>query len=72
MAPQSSTLEWKIPWMEEPGRLQSMDRRELSGDARNVLYLHLGDDYMDAVHVNYHQAVHKINRLNPPYLSSLN
>ena len=24
MAPHSSTLVWKIPWMEEPGRLQSM------------------------------------------------
>ena len=24
MAPLSSTLAWKIPWMEEPGRLQSM------------------------------------------------
>ena len=24
MAPHSSTLAWKIPWMEEPGRLQSM------------------------------------------------
>ena len=24
MAPYSSTLGWKIPWMEEPGRLQSM------------------------------------------------
>ena len=24
MAPNSSTLVWKIPWMEEPGRLQSM------------------------------------------------
>ena len=23
MAPHSSTLAWKIPWMEEPGRLQS-------------------------------------------------
>ena len=23
MAPHSSTLTWKIPWMEEPGRLQS-------------------------------------------------
>ena len=27
MAPQSSTLAWKIPWMEEPGRLQSMGSR---------------------------------------------
>ena len=24
MAPHSSTLAWKIPWMKEPGRLQSM------------------------------------------------
>ena len=24
MAPHYSTLAWKIPWMEEPGRLQSM------------------------------------------------
>ena len=26
MAPHSSTLAWKIPWMEEPGRLHSMLR----------------------------------------------
>ena len=24
MAPHSSTLAWKIPWMKEPGRLQSV------------------------------------------------
>ena len=24
MAPHSSTLAWRIPWMEEPGGLQSM------------------------------------------------
>ena len=24
MAPHSSTPAWKIPWMEEPGRLQTM------------------------------------------------
>ena len=24
MAPHSNTLAWKIPWMEEPGGLQSM------------------------------------------------
>ena len=34
-APQSSTLAWKIPWTEEPGRLQSMrllkSRTRLSG-----------------------------------------
>ena len=27
MATHSSTLAWKIPWMEEPGRLQSMGSR---------------------------------------------
>ena len=28
-ATHSSTLDWKIPWMEEPGRLQSMGCKEL-------------------------------------------
>ena len=27
MAPHCSTLAWKIPWTEEPGRLQSMGSR---------------------------------------------
>ena len=27
MASHSSTLAWKVPWMEEPGRLQSMGSR---------------------------------------------
>ena len=29
MATHSSTLAWKIPWMEEPGRLQSMGSQRL-------------------------------------------
>ena len=28
MAPHSSTLAWEIPWMEAPGRLQSMGSLE--------------------------------------------
>ena len=28
MAPHSSTLAWKIPWMEEPDGLQSMELQE--------------------------------------------
>ena len=32
MAPHSSTLAWKIPWMEEPGRLQSMGSQRLRHD----------------------------------------
>ena len=34
MAPHSSTLAWKIPWMEEPGRLQSWGRWELDTTER--------------------------------------
>ena len=29
MAPHSSTLAWRIPWMENPGGLQSMGCKEL-------------------------------------------
>ena len=32
MAPHSITLAWKIPWMEEPGRLQSMGSRRVGHD----------------------------------------
>ena len=31
-APHSSTLAWKIPWMEEPGRLQSMGSLRVGHD----------------------------------------
>ena len=32
MAPHSSTLAWKIPWMQEPGRLQSMGSHRVGHD----------------------------------------
>ena len=38
VAPHSSTLAWKIPWMEEPGRLQSMRS------------LRVGDDWTTSLH----------------------
>ena len=38
MAPQSSTSAWKIPWMEEPGRLQSGGYTEL--DTTKRLHFH--------------------------------
>ena len=38
MALHSSTLAWKIPWMEEPGRLQSMGSLEL--DTTGQLHFH--------------------------------
>ena len=39
MAPHSSTLAWKIPWTEEPGRLQAMGGREES-DTTERLHFH--------------------------------
>ena len=38
MAPHSSTLAWKIPWTEEPGRLQSMG--SLESDMTERLHFH--------------------------------
>ena len=38
MAPDSSTLAWKIPWTEEPSRLQSMGSLEL--DMTERLHFH--------------------------------
>ena len=32
MVPHSSTLNWKTPWMEEPGRLQSMGSLRVGHD----------------------------------------
>ena len=32
MAPHSSTLAWKIPWTEKPGRLQSMGSLRVGHD----------------------------------------
>ena len=39
MAPHSSTVAWKIPWMEEPGGLQSMGSLRVGHDWANSLSL---------------------------------
>ena len=39
MAPHSSTLAWKIPWTEEPGRLQSMGSLRVGHDWATSLWL---------------------------------
>ena len=39
MAPHSSTLAWKIPWTEEPGRLQSMGSWRVGHDWATLLSL---------------------------------
>ena len=38
IAPYSSTLAWKTPWMEEPGRLQSMGSRRVGHDWTTSLF----------------------------------
>ena len=40
MAPHSSTLAWKIPWTEEPGRLQSMESRRVKRDSNFTFTFH--------------------------------
>ena len=37
MATHSSTLAWKIPWMEEPGVLESMESQRAGGDGATSL-----------------------------------
>ena len=39
MATHSSTLAWKIPWMEEPGRLQSMGSQRVRHNRATSLSL---------------------------------
>ena len=39
MAPHSSTLAWKIPWTEEPGRLQSIGSLTVGHDRVTSLSL---------------------------------
>ena len=36
MAPHSSTLAWKVPWTEEPGRLQSMGLQRVRHDCSDL------------------------------------
>ena len=44
MAPHSSTLAWKIPWTEEPGRLQSMGSQRVRHDwVTSLSFSHIGE-----------------------------
>ena len=46
MAPHSSTLVWKIPWTEEPGRLQSMWSLRVGHDwLQSMWSLRVGHDW---------------------------
>ena len=39
MAPHSSTLAWRVPWMEEPDGLQSMGLQRVGHDCATLLSL---------------------------------
>ena len=40
MATHSGTLDWKIPWMEEPGGLQSMGSLRVGHDVTFTFHFH--------------------------------
>ena len=40
MATHSSSLAWRIPWTEEPGRLQSMELQRVRHDWANITHSH--------------------------------
>ena len=52
MATHSSTLAWKIPWIEEPGRLQSVGSREQDTTER---FSSSGHDRMNDVTEHFHE-----------------
>ena len=54
MAPHSSTLAWKIPWTEEPGRLQSMGSLGVGHD-----YNFQGDNLSDFTFTFHFHALEK-------------
>ena len=57
MAIHSSTFAWKIPWTEEPGRLQSMGSQKLDTTER----LHFLS-FMEKDREAWHAAVHGVTK----------
>ena len=41
-ATHSSVLTWRIPWTEEPGRIQSIGLQRVRSDQRNLACVHKG------------------------------
>ena len=48
MATNSTTLAWKIPWMEEPGSLQSMGSLRVGRDFSFTFHFHALENEMAA------------------------
>ena len=55
MAIHTSTLAWKIPWTEEPGRLQSMGLQRVGHDSDFTFTFHQGCSvYVKYLFQTYH------------------
>ena len=52
MATHSSILAWKIPWMQEPGRLQSIGSQE--SDTTEQLHFHFLDEICTCIGATVH------------------
>ena len=62
-APHSSTLAWKIPWTEEPGRLQTMGSQRIGHNwATSLSYIYL--EWFGT-----HVGIWEVIALIPPWLS---
>ena len=53
MATHSSTLAWKIPWTEEPGRLQSMGSQRVGHDWQTTLFVREFTNERKHLHVGW-------------------
>ena len=51
MATHSNTLAWKIPWMEKPGRLQSMGPRRVGHDWSNLACVYIYIDIDKCIYI---------------------
>ena len=65
MATHSSTLAWKIPWMEEPGRLQSMGLQRVGHDWATSLSFSLSPLEKNPVYFSRPRTHHDL----PPLLT---
>ena len=66
MAPYSGTLAWKIPWMEEPGGMQSMGSRRVAvqGTLKSLLQHH-----SSKASILWHSAFFTV-QLSHPYMTT--